>query len=246
MAHDPRRVRLTLAWAVWNAIEWAKRAATIGLAVLAACAALTETARALDATPAVIAATAPTATKPTTTSATAPASDSIATLVAQLKRDTTNTTVRFRLANAYYDAGRKEEALSQYQRILAQKPDYVEALVNMGNLLNEIGKSDQAVDALAKAIGVKPNDPLALASLGNTLYGQQKYAEAADLYRKALAADPKCYQAEYYWGVAFADAGIYREAIRHWQKVVDIAPNSSAAESARANIKVVQDFLSAK
>jgi len=43
--------------------------------------------------------------------------------------------------------------------------------------------------------------------------------------------------------VAFADAGIYREAIRMWRKVVEIAPDSPEAASARESIEVLQKFV---
>lgn len=223
-------------------MDGVKRGAALAGATLAAMAMMTamhlpaaQAAVSLGA-PQVLAAGAATATPP----------DSVAILLASVKKDSTNVATRFRLANALYDAGRKEEALEQYTKVLARNPKHVEAMVNEGNLLNEMGKSDQAADLLAKALALRPNDALALASMGNVLYGEQKYAEASDMYRKALIADPKCYQAEYYWGVAFADAQIYKEAIAHWQKCADMAPTSSAAESARENIKVVQQFLSGK
>jgi DUF1365 family protein len=44
-------------------------------------------------------------------------------------------------------------------------------------------------------------------------------------------------------GVAFADAGIYREAIRMWQKVIEIAPESSEAASAKESIEVLKKFV---
>lgn len=174
------------------------------------------------------------------------AADSVAIFTAAIKKDSTSVQTRFRLANALYDAGRKDEAQAQYARVLAKNPQHVEAMVNQGNLLNELGKSDQAADILAKALALRPNDALALASMGNVLYGEQKYGAAADMYRKSLLVDPKCYQAEYYWGVAFADAQIYKEAIVHWERCAALAPASSAAQSARENIKVVQQFLTGK
>lgn len=230
-------------WAVWwwNGTQRAKRLASAIVAALVALVLTTDAATPHPLAGGVTAMTVAANTSPPATAQVAP--DSIAMFTQMLKKDSTSVSVRFRLGNALYDAGRKDEALDQYKRILARKPDYVETLVNMGILLNEVGKSDEAADALAKAIGLRPNDALALASMGNVLYGMQKYPEASDMYRKALSADAKCYQAWYYWGIAFADAGIYREAINKWQKVVDLAPTSQAAESAKENIRIVKQFI---
>jgi tetratricopeptide (TPR) repeat protein len=65
-------------------------------------------------------------------------------------------------------------------------------------------------------------------------------------FRKAIEVNPKSYEAHYQIGVAFADAGIYREAIRVWEHVIELAPDSDAAKAAKENIGVVQSILARK
>ena len=60
--------------------------------------------------------------------------------------------------------------------------------------------------------------------LGNTYYAQRKYPEAMDLYRKALAIEPEAPHALYSMGVAFADAGMFREAVNYWLRVSKAEP----------------------
>ena len=43
--------------------------------------------------------------------------------------------------------------------------------------------------------------------------------------------------------MAFADAGIYRDAIRMWKKVVELAPGSPEAVSAKESIEVLEKFV---
>ena len=43
--------------------------------------------------------------------------------------------------------------------------------------------------------------------------------------------------------MAFADAGIYKDAIRVWRKVIELAPNSSEANSAKESIEVLEKFV---
>ena len=68
-------------------------------------------------------------------------------------------------------------------------------------------------------------------------------AAAVDLLRDVIHDKPIAYCAYFYMGVAFADAGIYREAIRMWKKVVEIAPDSPEAASVRESIEVLQKFV---
>jgi hypothetical protein len=58
-----------------------------------------------------------------------------------------------------------------------------------------------------------------------------------------LQRTPGSYCAYFTLGVAFADAGIYRDAIRMWQKVVELAPGSPEALSAQESITVLQKFV---
>ena len=61
--------------------------------------------------------------------------------------------------------------------------------------------------------------------------------------RETLAKHPKSHCSYFTLGVAFADAGIYRDAIRMWRKVVELAPTSPEATSAKESIEVLQKFV---
>jgi len=43
--------------------------------------------------------------------------------------------------------------------------------------------------------------------------------------------------------VAFADAGIYKDAMRMWRKVVELAPTSPEGVSAKESLEVLQKFV---
>jgi cytochrome c-type biogenesis protein CcmH/NrfG len=64
-----------------------------------------------------------------------------------------------------------------------------------------------------------------------------------NLLRSVIQRSPGSYCAYFTLGVAFADAGIYRDAIRMWQKVVELAPESPEALSAKESITVLQKFV---
>jgi len=79
--------------------------------------------------------------------------------------------------------------------------------------------------------------------LASSLYAQGKYNDAMAMLRDIIEKKPGSYCAYFTLGVAFADAGIYKDAIRMWQKVVDLAPTSAEAVSAKESIEVLQKFV---
>jgi tetratricopeptide (TPR) repeat protein len=164
-------------------------------------------------------------------------------LRAKLASDSLNVTLNYELANTLHDTGEREEALVYYDRALANDPEFVEALVNRGALLNELGFLNDAIASFERALSVRPNDAKALCNSGNSFYALKNYDEALLRYRSAVESDSTFVEGYYYIGVAFADAGIYREAIREWEKIINIAPNSDTAATARENIQTLKMFL---
>ena len=79
--------------------------------------------------------------------------------------------------------------------------------------------------------------------LGIMYLDLEKNDEAARVFDKANRVKPKNVKVLVNLGVAFADAGLYRDAIRMWKKVVELAPASSEAQSAKESIDVLERFL---
>ena len=84
----------------------------------------------------------------------------------------------------------------------------------------------EAQEQYRSALAIAPGDSVAACRLASSLYSQAKYGEAIELLRDLIHKKPRSYCAYFTLGVAFADAGIYRDAVRMWKKVVEIAPSS--------------------
>jgi len=164
-------------------------------------------------------------------------------LRAKIAADSLNAQLHYELANALHDADKREEALVEYDKALAINPEYVEALVNEGAVLNELGNISEAINTFKRALALKPGDPRALCNLGNSFYAVKDYSTAMKDYELAVKSDSTFVEGYYYIGIAFADAGIYREAVREWEKIVTLAPNSEAAKTARENIDALKNFM---
>ena len=64
--------------------------------------------------------------------------------------------VRHNLGVLYQNQGESAKAESEYRDALALKPDFPEALLNLGNVLNATGRKDAARDHWVRALQLKP------------------------------------------------------------------------------------------
>jgi tetratricopeptide (TPR) repeat protein len=150
----------------------------------------------------------------------------------------------YELGKHYYDQGNRDQAEKGFRRVLEIKPDYVPALVNLGIVLNEAGKSEDALRQFDRALALNPKDTGILCHKGQALYALKRREEAVRLYVEAIGLEPKSQLAHYWLGIAFADAGIYREAILEWQKVVDVDDGSELGRAAAEGIEVLKPMVS--
>ena len=63
------------------------------------------------------------------------------------------------------DLGRSDLALPELEAALAHNPDYVPALLNLGNLREDRGESELAQQAYDRALAIQPEHPMALARM---------------------------------------------------------------------------------
>jgi tetratricopeptide (TPR) repeat protein len=166
----------------------------------------------------------------------------IARLLSQIKADPRNYRLHYELGNAYQDAGNEEKARTEYENALDINPKYLEAMVNLGVLYSDLERHTDAIPYFEKALGLDPKNCKARSNLGNSYYAQERYPDAIFEYKRAISLDPTCYSALYNMAVAFADAGLFREAVQWWEKVERAAPGTEAARSARENINLLSRF----
>ena len=83
-----------------------------------------------------------------------------------------------------------EEALASYDKALALKPDYAEALNNRGNALMTSSAPQEALASYDRALALKPDYAEAFNNRGNALKELKRPEEALASYDKALALKP--------------------------------------------------------
>jgi tetratricopeptide (TPR) repeat protein len=172
--------------------------------------------------------------------------DSLGLLERAVAKDSTNWDNLYRLGAMYLDRDRPQDAVKVLSKASRVKAGHVPTLVNLGAAYDAMGTAKVAQDIYRQALKLAPGDTIATCRLASSLYSVNDYAGAMELLRTTIAANPRAYCAWFTLGVAFADAGIYTEAIRSWQKVVQIAPSSPEAISAKESIDVLQRVLQTK
>ena len=169
--------------------------------------------------------------------------DSLPVLERAVARDSSKFETLLALGAVYIDRDRPLEAIRVLARANVVRPKTLKVLVNLGAAYDAAGNATSAQQYYRQALTVSPGDELASCRLASSLYAEGKQPEAVGILRDVMRDKPNAFCAYFTMGVAFADAGIYREAIRMWKKVVAIAPDSPEAASARESIEVLQKFV---
>ena len=90
------------------------------------------------------------------------------------------------VAIAYAREGRLQEALAQFQEVLRVKPDYPDALNNLGNVLGQTGRPKEAIKQYEQALRLNPNSPEVYNNLGFVLTQTGQLQEAIKQYKEAV------------------------------------------------------------
>jgi tetratricopeptide (TPR) repeat protein len=140
--------------------------------------------------------------------------------------------------------GQAERALEELRRALELNPQYVEALIHQGLVLNELGRTDEAQEAFGQAAKhlAKPTAglpaPVAAqlanrhAELAETYANAGAIERAIAQYQAALELGPEFHDLRYRMARLLLEAGRPLEAREALEEVVGARPNFVDAEAA--------------
>jgi tetratricopeptide (TPR) repeat protein len=140
--------------------------------------------------------------------------------------------------------GQAERALGELERALELNPQYVEALIHQGLVLNELGRTDEAQDAFGRAAAhlAQPTaglpGPVAAqlanrhAELAETYAVAGALGRAIEQYQAALELGPDFHDLRYRMGRLLLEAGRALEAREALEEVVSARPNFVDAQAA--------------
>ena len=131
--------------------------------------------------------------------------------------------------------GEKLLALASFDRAIALRPDYVEALTNRGNTLHELERFDEALTNYERALAVRPDSVVVLYNRGNTLHALGRFDEALASHDRALALQPNHPQALSNRGATLCMLKRFEEALESYDRALAVRPNHAELLANRAN-----------
>ena len=140
------------------------------------------------------------------------------------------------LGNALRQAGRFDEAITQFEQATLLKPNYAEAHNNLGGVLLLMGKLDEAIAQFKQAIRIEPDLDSAHFNLGNALLQLGKTPEAISHYEEALRINPDFAEAHYSLGNALLKEGEVQKAIEQYRQALKFRPDWAPARNALARL----------
>lgn len=120
------------------------------------------------------------------------------------------------------------------QTVVAQNPDDVEAQLQLASMMANSGRMQEAIPIYEEAIAHDPDHAKPRLDFARALQTNGMPADAEAQFLRVLEQDPENHTAHYYLGRLYLDWQPRRkdEAIVHFERVVEIAPDSFLAEQA--------------
>ena len=131
----------------------------------------------------------------------------------------------------HYQAGRIDEAVALYERVLFLKPDHADTYNNLGVALVAQGRMVEAITHYERALVLNPDDANARSNLGMALAQLGRIDEAVVHYERALALNPDHPGAHNNLSVALLARGRIDEAVAHSNRALALQPNDVNAHT---------------
>jgi protein O-GlcNAc transferase len=141
-------------------------------------------------------------------------------------------------AMAYAKLKKFDDAVTTLEATLIFAPTFFEGLHDLGTNLLEIGKFQRAVDALEKATQLRPDVYQAHFNLGIAFGKLGQYEEELKCYNRAKRLNPGDDALNYNIGLALLAAEHHKEAIHHFDEMLQHDPHLDFPRGALLNAKM--------
>jgi cytochrome c-type biogenesis protein CcmH/NrfG len=141
-----------------------------------------------------------------------------------------NNFAHFALGEYLLKVHRLDDAIAQFDVVLAQHPNDPDANFQMGYALMEKGDIDVAISHFELTLKVKPEDPDAETNLGNLLLKADRIGEAVEHFRIVVGREPLNARAHYNLAVGLHRLGQLSKAIAQYKEALALDPKYPDAE----------------
>ena len=131
-----------------------------------------------------------------------------------------------------YDRGDVVQAIALYQKLVAMRPEFVEARTNFGVALAHVGRYDDAIAQYREALKFDRKNPLVRLNLALAWYKQADFVRAADELTELRKDHPEGQQSLYLLADCDLRLGKNREAATLLQPAYEVNPEDRAIDYA--------------
>jgi cytochrome c-type biogenesis protein CcmH/NrfG len=130
------------------------------------------------------------------------------------------------------------DLIAEQETVVAQNPEDLDEVVLLANLMANTGRMSEATEWYERALDLAPQDNGVRLDFARSLQANGLDADAEAQFILVLDADPENLSGHYYLAQLYLDWKPQRraEALDHFQRVVEINPNSFLAEQAQVEL----------
>jgi len=127
--------------------------------------------------------------------------------------------------------------IEEYQRVLADDPHNLAAIIALGNAYFDAGIWKQAIRHYEQALQLEPSNADVVTDMGTCYRNMGAFDRAIAEYERALKMEPMHQNALFNLGVIYGlDRKDYATAIGYWERLLHVAPKHPRADYLQATI----------
>jgi TonB family protein len=153
-------------------------------------------------------------------------------LEAQVRENPGSDEAHLKLAGAYKDMERNDEAVAQYTEAIRIKPDNATAYFELGQVYERLRRDDDAREAYRQAVNLNPGRDSAgklistLPDHGHMLiaqfhYRHAQYQDAIEVLRQAASIYPESDEVHIHLGIVYVELGDKESALNEYNSLKD-------------------------
>jgi tetratricopeptide (TPR) repeat protein len=122
------------------------------------------------------------------------------------------------------------------ERLLALRPDNIQALTTLGDTFDALGDTQGTIDTFQRALKLAPRDARLHSRLGTALFDAGQSSEAEAAYRQSIALAGRIAQTHFNHGVVLHRLGRTEDAALAYRTVLSLDPHHVAAHLNLGNV----------
>jgi tetratricopeptide (TPR) repeat protein len=129
--------------------------------------------------------------------------------------------------NRFRDQGRRDEAITYYDRAILLDGRFSIAFLNKGNIFGDKGDHESAIEAYRTAVAMQPRYYLALNNWAYLLFARSNYDEAIAKLYLAMRINPVDVHAHKFLGIIWDEIRDYEQAAVEYQIALEAEPTDA-------------------